>query len=93
MKSQHITINGNVITKLESFYHEFCMLNASFSNTIKSKQSWAIKINKEKSGFDLGVCLKSKMLNYNFNTKNINWYETGHGFYMITSGGGCWSHS
>ena len=41
----------------------------------------------------LGVCLKSKMLNYNFNDKNINLNETGHGLYMIQSDGFCLSHS
>ena len=33
------------------------------------------------------------MLNYNFNSQNLNWKETGHGLYMIGSGGSCYSHS
>jgi len=41
----------------------------------------------------LGVCLKSKILNNNFNSKKINWRETGHGLYMIGSFGHCYSHS
>ena len=41
----------------------------------------------------LGVCLKSKMIKYNFNDEIINWKETGHGLYMIHSNGVCYSHS
>ena len=78
---------------LKILYDEFCLLNASFSHTIKSKQSWAIKINKQTNWIFLGVCLKSKMLNYNFNGKNINWNTTGHGLYMIDPYGYCNSHS
>jgi len=37
--------------------------------------------------------LKSKMLNYNFNDKNIITRETGHGLYMISSIRWCFSHS
>lgn len=33
------------------------------------------------------------MLNYNFSNENENWEETGHGLYMINSGGRCYSHS
>jgi len=58
------------------------LLNASFSNTLKTKQSWTIQIKKMKGGIGLGVCLKSKM-NNNFNGKNIKLSETGHGLYMI----------
>ena len=29
----------------------------------------------------------------NFNGKNINWSRTGHGLYLIYSGGWCYSHS
>jgi len=69
------------------------LLNASFSNTLKHKQSWAIQINKKIIGIYLGVCLKSKMINYNFNSENIKWKETGNGLYMIDSDGYCHSHS
>ena len=41
----------------------------------------------------LGICLKSKMLNYNFNDKNMNWNQTGHGLYVISFWGGFYSHS
>ena len=94
MKSKSIKIKHNHVTQTKwTHYREFCLLNASFSNTLKHKQSWAIQINKNKYGIDLGVCLKSKMINYNFNSENINWYEIGHGLYMIGSGGYCYSHS
>ena len=94
MKSKAITINNNVVTKTtNTHYGEFCLLNASFSNTLKHKQSWAIQINKKNNPIYLGVCLKSKMINYNFNSENIKWKETGHGLYMIGSYGICWSHS
>ena len=33
------------------------------------------------------------MEKYNFNSQNIKWRETGHGLYLIGSGGGCYSHS
>ena len=33
------------------------------------------------------------MINYNFNDKDIKWSQTGHGLYMIRSGGYCNSHS
>jgi len=70
------------------------LLNASFSNTLKHKQSWAIQINKKIDYVILlGVCLKSKMINYSFNGKNMKWNETGHGLYMIASYGECFSHS
>ena len=64
-------------------------MDAAFSKTLKSKQSWKIKINKITNG----VCLKSKMQKYNFNDQNINWKETGHGLYLIDSIGFCLSHS
>ena len=41
----------------------------------------------------MGVCLKSKMQKYNFNSRNIKWGETGHGLYLIQSNGFCFSHS
>ena len=73
------------------------MLNASFSNTIKSKQSWAIKINKKTNFIFLGVCLKSKILQCEceceFKSFRNKIRETGHGLYMIDSVGYCWSHT
>jgi len=63
------------------------LLNASFSNTLKTKQLWAIKINKKTEWICLGISLKSKMIGYKFDGTNVNWYETGHGLYMIGSGG------
>jgi len=41
----------------------------------------------------LGVCLKNKMINYNFTSRNVKWGEAGHGLYMIRSGGVWFSHS
>ena len=79
--------------ELKLMYQEFSLLNASFSNLIKDKQSWAIKINKNTTVIYLGVCLKNKMLNYSFNDSKLKWLETGHGLYLITSGGDCYSHS
>jgi len=93
LKSKAIRIDGNVVTKTKyNGYFEFCLLNASFSNTLKTKQSWAIKINKKTAWIYLGVFLKGKM-NNNFNSQNINWDETGHGLYRIDSDGDCYSHS
>ena len=68
-------------------------MDAAFSKTLKSKQSWKIKINKKTGGIYLGVCLKSKMQKYNFNSQNIKWRETGHGLYLIRSNGDFFSHS
>jgi len=69
------------------------LLDAVFAKTLKSKQSWTIRINKKKEWILLGVCLKNKMGKYNFNGKNINLGEKGHGLYLIGSSGACWSHS
>ena len=77
---------------LKLLYWEFCLFNSSFTNTLKSKQSWAIKINKMRVWMGLGVYLKSKV-NLKFNLLNIKWNETGHGLYMIASDGVCYSHS
>ena len=44
-------------------------------------------------GIYMGVCLKSKMINYDFNSKNMKGNEKGHGLYMIDSRGLCYSHS
>ena len=62
LKSKDIAINGKVVTLTKKTgYQEFCLLNASFSNTLNTKQSWAIKINNKTGWIRLGVCLKSKM--------------------------------
>ena len=88
-------INNNFVrlTKKTRYCYEFCLINISFSNAITTKQSFAIKINKMTGWIHLGVCLKSKILDYNFSSQNMNWKETGHGLYMIGSGGGCLSDS
>jgi len=69
------------------------LLDASFTKTLKLKQSWALKTNKYTGGIRLGVCLKSQIQKYNFNGKNISWGEIGHGFYLIGKNGTCHSHS
>ena len=93
MKSKQITIDGKIVTlKYYTDYFEFCLLNASFSNKLKFKQSWALRINKIKDLISLGVCLKSKM-NNTLNKHNIKWEETDHGLYTIESNGYCYSHS
>ena len=37
--------------------------------------------------------MKSKIQKYSFDSQNINWKETGHGLYLISSGRRCLSHS
>ena len=68
LNQMQLQINDNIVTKTKNTgYREFSLLNASFSNTIKSKQSWAIKIKKINWTIYLGVYLKSKIIKYNFN--------------------------
>lgn len=90
MKGAKLKITDNIIeqTNMESSGQRFAL--ADLALPINSKVCWGIKVKKFFGWVGIGICLRNiiKTANYHFNHTNI-----GHGSYLISSNGYCWSHS
>jgi len=70
----------------------FALFNQSLQSYVKSRKKveWFLKISKLSCWIGIGIALKNKMIQHNY---QFNYTSLGHGSYLLSSNGYTWSNS